>query len=51
VVGLDGDEGAVDGGERQARELVSGGVPRVVAERGRYQILARPVGAQVASAV
>jgi hypothetical protein len=25
VVGLDGDEGAVDGGEREARELVSDG--------------------------
>jgi 2,4-dichlorophenol 6-monooxygenase len=36
VVGLDGDEGAVDGGEREARELVGDGVPRVVAERGRY---------------
>ena len=36
MVGLDGDEGTVDGGEREARELVGDGGPRVVAERGRY---------------
>src|SRR5208282_6725474 len=35
MVGLNGDEGAVDGGEREARELVSDGAARVVAERGR----------------
>ena len=33
---LGGDERAVDGGQREARELVGDGVPRVVAERDRY---------------
>ena len=35
AVGLTGHEGAVDGGEREARELVSDRVPRIVAERDR----------------
>jgi len=35
AVGLSGRQGAVDSGQREARELVSDRAPRVVAERGR----------------
>ncbi len=35
MVGLGGEEGAVDDGEREARELVGDGAARVVAERAR----------------
>jgi hypothetical protein len=35
AVGLTGHEGAVDGDEREARELVSDRAPRIVAERDR----------------
>ena len=35
AIGLTGHEGAVDGGEREARELVSGRTPWIVAERDR----------------
>lgn len=35
AVGLTGHEGAVDGGEREARELVSDRALRIVAERDR----------------
>ena len=35
TVGLTGHEGAVDGGKREARELVSGRTLRIVAERDR----------------
>ena len=36
MIGLDGDEGTVDSGKREPRELVSNGAARVIAERGRY---------------
>ena len=36
MVGLTGHERAVDGGEREPRELVSDRAARVIAERDRY---------------